>query len=249
MDLDLKEKVVLITGGARGIGRAVATRFAEEGSKVLITYSNSSAQAEELVGELTEKGLSCHAYKVDVRKGDDTEDFLDVVAKEFGGVDILVNNAGIVRDTLIMTMEQDDWDQVIGTNLTGVFNTIKPVSRLMMRKRKGSIINLSSIAASKPGKGHCNYAATKGGVEAMTKALSHELSSRNIRVNCVAPGMIETDMSKDVRELAGDLVLERIPLKRFGSPNDIADAVLFLASDRSSYITGEILHVDGGIVG
>ncbi len=249
MDLGLKDKNVLITGGARGIGRAVASRFAEEGANVLITYANSSAMAEELVGEINGKGQKCHAYKVDVRSGKETNEFVEVIEKEFGGVDVLVNNAGIVRDTLIMTMEQDDWDQVIGTNLTGVYNTIKPISRLMMRKRQGSIINLSSIAASKPGKGHCNYAATKGGVEAMTKALSHELSSRKIRVNCVAPGMIETDMSKEVRELAGDMVLERIPLKRFGSPDDIADAVLFLASDRSSYITGEILHVDGGIIG
>jgi 3-oxoacyl-[acyl-carrier protein] reductase len=247
MDLCLKNKVVLVTGGSRGIGRAIATRFAEEGARVLITYGSSSAKADELVGELTGKGLQCHAYQVDVRDTQATEDFVEMVGKEFEQIDVLVNNAGIIRDTLIMSMEKEDWDQVIGTNLTGVYNTIKPVARLMMRKRSGSIINLSSIAASRPGKGHSNYAATKGGVESMTMALAQELSSRKIRVNCVAPGMIETDMSKEVRDLAGDLILDKIALKRYGQPNDIADTVMFLASERAAYITGEILHVDGGV--
>ncbi len=247
MDLCLRSNIVLITGGSRGIGRAIATRFAEEGATVLITYASAATQADDLIQGLRGRGFSAHAYKADVKDGAAMEELVQVIDKEFGGIDILVNNAGIIRDGLVMQMDSADWDEVLGTNLTGAFNAIKPVAKVMMRARKGSIVNISSIAASRPGRGHCNYAASKGGVEAMTKALAVELASRKIRVNCVAPGMIETDMSKTVREQAGDEVMARILMKRFGNPNDIADAVMFLASDRCSYITGEVLHVDGGI--
>jgi len=239
----------LITGGSRGIGRCIAESFARSGATTLITYASAAAKADELVASLRADGLKAHAYKVDVKDTEAMGELVETVAKEFGKIDVLVNNAGVTRDNLIMMMDKDDWAEVLTTNLTGVYNAIKPVSRQMLRKRGGSIINLSSIAASKPGRGHSNYAATKGGIESLTKALAQEFGSKNIRVNCVAPGMIETDMSQKVRELAGDLILDSIVLKRYGAPQDIANAVMFLASDLASYITGEILHVDGGIRG
>jgi 3-oxoacyl-[acyl-carrier protein] reductase len=170
-----------------------------------------------------------------------------MIEREHGRLDVLVNNAGVVKDQLIMAMDDADWATVIDTNLTGAFRVIKPVAKLMMRKRQGAIVNLSSIAGSRPGRGHCNYAASKGGIEAMTKALAVELAARNIRVNAVAPGMIETDMSKTVRDAAGPEILSRILLKRYGTPADIANAVLYLASDLAAYVTGTVLHVDGGI--
>jgi len=246
VDLELTNKIVLVTGGSRGIGRAIVTRFAEEGAQVITTYRDGAAAAEDLCGGLKSRSLSARAVKCDARDVQSVTALIDMIGAEHGGLDVLVNNAGIIRDGLTMTMEDADWDAVIGTNLTGIFNAIRPASRLMMRARKGSIVNLSSIAASRPGKGHANYAAAKGGVEAMTRALAQELASRKVRVNAVAPGMIETDMSQEVRDRGSDLLLDRIALKRFGQPGDIADAVLFLASERSSYITGQILSVDGG---
>ena len=249
MEISFKDKIVLITGGSRGIGRMTAEKFAAAGATTLITYANSAAKAEELVGELKGKGYNAHCYKVDVKDTAAMEEFINTTAKEFGQIDVLVNNAGVVRDNLIMMMSPEEWTDVINTNLTGVYNAIKPCARHMMRKRTGAIINLSSIAGSKPGRGHSNYAATKGGIEAMTKALAQELGAKGIRVNAVAPGMIETDMSQAVRDAASDQILEAIVLKRFGQAEDIANAILFLASDQAGYITGETLHVDGGIKG
>ncbi len=246
MELCLKNHVVLVTGGSRGIGRAIVTRFAEEGATVITTYRDGAAAAEDLCGGLKARGLSARAVKCDARDAQAMTDLVGMIGEEHGTLDVLVNNAGIIRDGLTMTMDDADWDAVIGTNLTGIFNAVRPAARLMMRARKGSIVNLSSIAAARPGKGHANYAAAKGGVEAMTRALAQELGSRHVRVNAVAPGMIETDMSQEVRDKGGDLILGHIALKRFGLPSDIADAVLFLASDRASYVTGQVLSVDGG---
>lgn len=247
MQTNLKDKVVLVTGGSRGIGQALVRRFAEEGAVAVFTYAANEAAAHELAAEVMSKGGRASAVRVDVRDADGMASTIDMIESEHGRLDVLVNNAGIIRDTLLMTMESQDWSDVLETNLTGVFNAIKPVSRLMMRQRRGAIVNLSSIAATRPGRGHANYAASKGGIEALTKALAVELAPKNIRVNCVAPGMIETDMSKDVRQLAGDQILSRILLKRYGTPTDIANAVVFLASDLSAYVTGTVLHVDGGI--
>jgi 3-oxoacyl-[acyl-carrier protein] reductase len=244
---NLKDKVVLVTGGSRGIGQALVRQFAAEGAAVVFTYASQENVAQELVSSLHGQGGRASAAKVDVRDGEAMSAIVDMIEKEHGRLDVLVNNAGIVRDTLVMSMENQDWDDVLATNLTGAFNTIRPAARLMMRKRQGSIVNLSSIAATRPGRGHANYAASKGGIEALTKALAVELAPKNIRVNCVAPGMIDTDMSKDVRQLAGDQILSRILLKRYGTPQDIANAVLFLASDLSAYMTGTVMHVDGGI--
>jgi 3-oxoacyl-[acyl-carrier protein] reductase len=249
VELSFKDKVVLITGGTRGIGRTIAENFARRGATTLITYASSQSQADELVNSLRKEGGNVHAYKVDIKDTEAMDTMIDGIAKEFGQIDVLVNNAGIVRDTLILTMDKAAWTDVITTNLTGAYNTIRPISRLMLRKRSGAIINMSSIAASKPGRGHSNYAASKGGIEAMTRALAAELGGKGVRVNCVAPGMIETEMSQAVRDHAGDQILDSIVLKRYGKTQDIANAVMFLASDLSSYITGEVLHVDGGIRG
>ncbi len=247
MKTNFADKVVLITGGSRGIGKALVESFARDGARVLFTYAGNQAAADELAGSLRAADLKVSGLQIDVKDEAGVAGLVDMIDREHGRLDVLVNNAGIVRDTLIMTMEKADWDDVLETNLTGAFNAIKPAARLMMRKRQGSIVNLSSIAATRPGRGHANYAASKGGIESMTKALAAELAPKNIRVNCVAPGMIETDMSKDVRQLAGDQILSRILLKRYGTPEDNAYAVQFLASDLASYVTGTVLHVDGGI--
>ncbi len=249
MDWGLKDQIALVTGGTRGIGAEIVRKLAEAGVKTAFTYTSQSSQekANQLVQELKDKGYTVSAYRVDVRDGEKTTEVISLVEKEYGGLHILVNNAGIIRDNLVMTMSDEEWNDVLQTNLTGTFHTIRAATKIMMRARKGSIVNLSSIAGSKPGKGHVNYAASKGGVESLTQALAVELSSRNIRVNAVAPGMIETDMSQDVRQLAGDQILSRILLKRYGSPQDIANAVLFFASPLSSYITGQTLLVDGGM--
>jgi 3-oxoacyl-[acyl-carrier protein] reductase len=241
------EKVVFVSGGSRGIGRAIVEGFAAAGATVLYSYATADAAARDLAGAISAKGGKVSALKVDVRDSAACAGALDLVEREHGRLDVLVNNAGIIRDTLIMTMEDADWGDVLATNLTGAFNLIRPASRLMMRRRQGAVVNLSSVAATRPGRGHSNYAASKGGIEALTKALAVELAGKNIRVNCVAPGMIETDMSKDVRQLAGDQILSRILLKRYGTPQDVANAVLFLASDLAAYVTGTVLHVDGGI--
>ncbi len=247
LNLNFSSQVALVTGGARGIGRAVVETLAQGGATVLFTYGASEAPARELEGAMRAEGRSVIATQGDVRDGAAMQSIIDMIEAEHGRLDILVNNAGIVRDQLIMAMEEKDWLDVIQTNLTGAYHCIKPAARLMMRKRKGAIVNLSSIAGTRPGRGHSNYAASKGGIEAMTKALAVELSARNIRVNAVAPGMIDTDMSKNVRDLAGDEILSKILLKRYGTPQDIANAVAFLASDAAAYVTGTVLHVDGGI--
>lgn len=247
MHIEFNSQVALVTGGSRGIGRAVVEGMAHAGATVLFTYAGSDSIARELEGGLRAAGQKVVALKADVRDGHAMAGVIDLIEREHGRLDVLVNNAGIIRDTLIMAMEEGDWNDVLSTNLTGLFQTIKPAARLMMRKRRGSIVNLSSVAATRPGRGHSNYAASKGGVESLTKALAVELAPKNIRVNCVAPGMIETDMSKDVRQLAGDQILDRILLRRYGTAADVANAVLFLASDLAGYVTGTVLHVDGGI--
>ena len=241
-------KVVLITGGSRGIGRAMVEGFARSGAKVIYTYVQPGAVATDIESSLRDQGFAVSAARADVRSSSEIVGLVELIEREHGQLDVLVNNAGITRDSLIMAMEQQSWDDVLETNLTGVFHCVKPVAQLMMRRRQGAIINVSSVVATRPGRGHCNYAASKGGLEAMTKALAVELAPRNIRVNCIAPGMIETDMSKELRDLAGDQILARIPLKRYGRPEEIAKAALFLASDQASYITGTTLHVDGGLI-
>jgi 3-oxoacyl-[acyl-carrier protein] reductase len=247
-NLEFADQVVIITGGSRGIGKAMVEAFAHGGARVVFTYVNGSDAARQLESSLRDKGLSVQAMQVDVRDEKAVEEAVTVVEKEHSRIDVLINNAGITHDGLIMTMEDKSWSDVLATNLNGAFHFCRSVSRFMMRRRQGSIINISSLVATRPGRGHCNYAASKGGLEAMTKALAIELAPRNIRVNCVAPGLIETDMSKDVRALAGDEILQRIPLKRYGQPAEVAAVVKFLSSKAASYITGSVIHVDGGLI-
>ena len=247
MQVSLQGKNVLITGGVRGIGRAMTEALAKAGAQVIATYVSNKSVADDFVGGLKGQGLKAHACKMDVRSSKEVDYGVAAIEAEYGPIDVLINNAGIVKDDLMMAMEDAGWQDVINTNLGGAFYVTRAVSRQMMRKRSGNIINVSSVAASRPGRGQVNYAASKGGIETMTKALAVELAPRNIRVNCIAPGVIETEMSQDVRDAAGDKILESILVKRFGKPEDIANMAVFLASDLTSYITGEVIHIDGGI--
>ncbi len=247
-NLEFADQVVVITGGSRGIGKAMVEAFAHSGAKVVFTYVNGADAARQLETSLRDQGLCAQAMMVDVRDEKSVDDSIEVVEKEYGRIDVLINNAGVTQDGLIMTMEEKAWSDVLATNLSGAFHFCRAVSRLMMRRRQGAIVNISSLVATRPGRGHCNYAASKGGLEAMTKALAIELAPRNIRVNCVAPGLIETDMSKEIRALAGDEILQRIPLKRYGQPTEVASVVKFLSSKAASYITGSVIHVDGGLI-
>ena len=247
VDLDLKEKVAVVTGGGRGIGRAVAERLACAGATVVLTYSSSEEAAAEVVQAIEADGHTAHAKHLDVREGKAVDAFFEQVEKEFGRIDVLVNNAGIVKDGLIVSLSDADWTDVIQTNLFGTARCIRAVARPMMLARKGSIINLSSVAAQSPNRGQSNYASSKGAIEALTRQVAVELGRKNVRVNAVAPGIIVTDMSERVRNEAGAEIKKRILLRRFGTPEEVAGCVHFLASDASAYITGQVITVDGGI--
>lgn len=240
----LEGKVALVTGGSRGIGRAIVERLARSGMDVTFTYLSNREAAEKVVEE--NPGLKITAVATDVRESDACTACVEELTDRAGQVDVLVNNAGVIRDNLLAMLEDDDIREVLRTNVEGSFNMARAVTPFMMSKRSGSIVNLSSVSGEKGGRGQTNYAASKGAINAFTKSLAVELARRKIRVNAVAPGVIETEMSQEVRELAGDEIKSRILLKRFGQPEDIADAVWFLSSRFSDYITGQILHVDGG---
>lgn len=244
----LNEKSVLVTGASRGIGRAIALYFAKNGAKVAVNYSGSEEKANEVVKEIKENGGIAFAIKADISSSEDVTNLVKTVVDEFGSLDVLVNNAGITRDNLLMRMKEEDWDAVINTNLKGVFLTTKAVTRQMMKQRKGRIINIASIVGVSGNAGQANYVAAKAGVIGLTKTAAKELSSRGITVNAIAPGFIETDMTGKLEEGIKSEMLRGIPLARFGQPEDIASAAAFLASDASSYITGQTLHVDGGMV-
>ncbi len=244
----LESKSVLVTGASRGIGRAIALYFARNGAKVAVNYSGSEAKANEVVEEIKANGGTAFAIKADISSSDDVTNMVKTVVNEFGSLDVLVNNAGITRDNLLMRMKEEDWDAVINTNLKGVFLTTKAVTRQMMKQRQGRIINIASIVGVSGNAGQANYVAAKAGVIGLTKTAAKELSSRGITVNAIAPGFIETDMTGKLEEGIKEDMLRNIPLARFGQPDDIAAAAAFLASDRSSYITGQTLHVDGGMV-
>lgn len=243
----LTGKTALVTGASRGIGRAIALSLAEAGADVAVNYAGSEAAAAEVVSLIEAMGRKAFKVKADVSSTQDVEEMFRQVLEAFGQLDILVNNAGITRDNLIMRMKEDEFDQVIATNLKGVFNCIKAATRPMMKQRSGRIINISSVVGVLGNPGQINYVAAKAGVIGMTKASAKELSSRGITVNAVAPGFIETDMTDKLSEDMVAGLLKQIPLSRLGKPEDIAKAVRFLASDDASYMTGQTIHVDGGM--
>jgi 3-oxoacyl-[acyl-carrier protein] reductase len=242
----LQGLVALVTGASRGIGRAIALEFANEGASVVANYVHQREQAEEVVHEIGERGAEALAIQADVTVEAEVRKMVRAVLRKFGRIDILVPNAGVTRDQLVATMQLDEWETVIQTNLRGPFLCIREVVPQMMSQKSGCIVNISSIAADRAGRGHANYVAAKGGINAMTRSLAIELAHKGIRVNAVSPGVILTDMSERVRSMAGDDILKQIPLGRFGDPYDVARAVTFLASAEADYITGEILYVTGG---
>ncbi|MED3880340.1 3-oxoacyl-[acyl-carrier-protein] reductase [Priestia megaterium] len=244
----LQGKVAIVTGASRGIGRAVATELGKLGAKVVVNYSGSEAKALEVVDEIKGLGTDAIAVQANVAESDSVQAMIKEAISTFGSVDILVNNAGITRDNLLMRMKEDEWDDVINTNLKGVFLCTKAVTRQMMKQRAGRIINISSIVGVSGNAGQANYVAAKSGVIGLTKTTAKELASRNITVNAVAPGFIATDMTDKLNEEVQAEMLKQIPLASFGQPEDVANAVAFLASDASRYITGQTIHVDGGMV-
>ncbi|MFF2595235.1 3-oxoacyl-[acyl-carrier-protein] reductase [Priestia megaterium] len=244
----LQGKVAVVTGASRGIGRAVAIELGKLGAKVVVNYSGSEAKALEVVDEIKGLGTDAIAVQANVAESDSVQSMIKEAISTFGSVDILVNNAGITRDNLLMRMKEDEWDDVINTNLKGVFLCTKAVTRQMMKQRAGRIINISSIVGVSGNAGQANYVAAKSGVIGLTKTTAKELASRNITVNAVAPGFIATDMTDKLNEEVQAEMLKQIPLASFGQPEDVANAVAFLASDASRYITGQTIHVDGGMV-
>lgn len=246
--IDLNGKVALITGGSRGIGKAIAIKLASYKANIVINYTSNKEHALKVKEEIESYGVKSIAIKCDVSKSDEVNNMIEAVVKEFGQIDILVNNAGITRDGLLMRMKEEDFDSVIDINLKGVFNCTKSATKYMMKKRYGKIINISSVVGLIGNAGQANYCASKAGVIGLTKSSARELASRNINVNAIAPGFIDTDMTSVLNENLKETMLKNIPQNRFGSPEDVANLVLFLASDMSSYITGQIINVDGGMV-
>ena len=244
----LESKVAIITGGSRGIGKSICETFAQNGCNVAFTYNNSKESAESLTKELNGSGIKAKAYKSDASNFDDATKLVEDVLDDFGKIDILVNNAGIKKDNLLMRMEKSDFDSVINTNLSSVFNLTKASIKTFLKQRNGSIINISSVVGVKGNAGQSNYSASKAGIIGFSKSIALELGSRNIRSNVIAPGFIETDMTNSLSEDVINSWKESIPLKRGGSPSDVGNACVFLASDLSSYITGQVLHVDGGML-
>jgi 3-oxoacyl-[acyl-carrier protein] reductase len=245
--MNVSERVALVTGGSRGIGKAIVVALAKAGAKVAFVYQSNKEAAEQLVSSLTVDGHDVYAIQADVSKKTEADAAVENVVAKWGRLDILVNNAGIVRDKLVLAMTIEEWQQVIDTNLTSVFNFCQGALRPMMGNRYGRIINMSSVSADYSNPGQANYAASKAGIEGFSRCLATEYAKRGITVNCVAPGFIETDMTVAVVNAAGDKIKNSIPVKRLGRPEDISNAVLFLASDESSYITGQVLKVDGGL--
>lgn len=244
----LEGKVALITGASKGIGRGIALKFASEGADVAFTYLSSEQKAMELEAELKKAGVNAKSYKSDAADFTQAQDLIDSVVSDFGKMDILINNAGITKDNLIMRMTEEMWDDVIDINLKSCFNTVKAATRTFMKQKSGSIINMSSVVGVKGNAGQSNYSASKAGIIGFTKSMALELGSRGIRSNVIAPGFIETEMTEGLDEKTVQTWRDAIPLKRGGTPEDVANACVFLGSDMSSYISGQVIQVDGGML-
>ncbi|MCR8962383.1 3-oxoacyl-[acyl-carrier-protein] reductase [Brevibacillus halotolerans] len=243
----LEGKVALITGASRGIGRAIALKYAEAGANIIVNYSGNEAKAQETVAEIEKMGREAIMIRANVGNTEEAENMVKAALERFGKIDILVNNAGITRDNLLMRMKESEWDEVINVNLKGVFNMTKALTRPMMKQRSGSIINITSVVGVLGNAGQANYVAAKAGVIGLTKTTARELASRNIKVNAIAPGFVDTDMTDVLPEDVKSGILAQIPFNRLGSADEISSVALFLASDASSYMTGQTLHVDGGM--
>ena len=244
----LENKGAVVTGGSRGIVRAVAEALAAEGATVAVIYAGNIKAAEDTVRTIEEAGGKAFAVQCDVADEDAVTDMVKMVHEKLGTIDVFVNNAGITRDGLLMRMKREDWDAVLSTNLTGVYNCTKAVTKIMMKQRSGSIINMTSVVGETGNAGQANYAAAKAGVIGFTKSVAKELASRNIRVNAVAPGCIDTDMTAVLSDAVKEEMIKSIPLGRTAAPEEVAQAVVFLASQKAGYITGQTLNVDGGMV-
>jgi 3-oxoacyl-[acyl-carrier protein] reductase len=244
----LENKVALVTGGSRGIGRAIALSLGEAGANVALTYRQSATEAQSVVGEIERSGSDAVAFQSDAAGHSEAKDIVEKVVARYGRLDILVNNAGITRDALLMRMSEEDWDAVITTNLKSVFNFCKAACRQMMSQKSGKIINITSVVGIVGNAGQTNYAASKAGIIGFTKSLAKELGSRNIQVNAVAPGYIETDMTARLSQQQRQTLMDKLPLKRLGRPEDVAVVVRFLASSGADYMTGQVICVDGGMI-
>lgn len=244
---ELEQKVALVTGGSRGIGKAIALRLAAEGAFVVVNYAKNKPAAEEVLSQIENAGGKGKVSVFTVSDFDSVQEQIENIVSELGGLHILINNAGITQDTLLLRMKFEDWENVITTNLNGVFNCTKAVTRIMVKQRYGRIINITSVVGEMGNSGQTNYAASKAGIIGFTKAAAREMASRSVTVNAVSPGFIQTDITNNLPEEIRNQYIEKIPLGRFGSPEDVAGVVAFLASDEASYITGEVVRVNGGI--
>ena len=243
-----EKKTVFVTGASRGIGKEVALKFAENGYDVIINYVSDKTDVDALRKEFEEKGANSLILKADVSNEEEVKDVVEKAIEKFGKIDVLVNNAGITKDNLLMRMSQEDFDKVIDINLKGTFLVTKAVTKYMMKKRSGSIVNLASVVGVVGNAGQCNYSASKAGIIGFTKSIAKEVASRNIRANAVAPGFIETDMTNVLSDTVKESIHNQIPLKRMGSSKEVAELIYFLGSEKSSYITGQVVNIDGGMV-
>lgn len=244
----LKDKNIIVTGATRGIGKEIALTLAQNGANIAINYRNYNEEVEELINSIKEFGVDAIAVKCDVSKSDEVDNFISEVKNHFSSIDVLVNNAGITKDGLLLRMKDEDFNSVLDVNLKGTFNTTKSISPIMIKQKHGKIINISSVVGIVGNAGQCNYAASKAGVIGFSKSVARELASRNININVVAPGYIDTDMTKSLPDKVKDEILKSIPMKKMGNPKEVANLVLFLSSSLSDYITGQVINVDGGMV-